>query len=342
MFQVSPVEWPNDWISALYLAVALGWLGRLTDSLVPSIGLLAVVVTPSLASIVAFSDWHKSYLKTALVIALGVGEGLWSTETASKTPLIALILALVMWAARILPKRPRSLVYLVLAVGVVGVFVVLQPIKGAYTSSSAQFSEHFSGRVGDVTLTVLHRTDLVTAITDATSTPRPRDYRLQAYASRLVGGLLPDQALTGRAVNAGQVWTMEMRAPSNPKQFLGVSLAEGPIAEGYVVGGVAGAIILSGFLMFLTILSASGLTVGPLWIRGLCAMIVFGSTLFERGLLGFAEMAGKGLQYSCLLAILLLVVRTVHNPARAVMFLSVQRSGTDSRLLNPPDNRVMQ
>jgi hypothetical protein len=303
--RAQPSVWQPYWSATLATALALGWVGRSMEPFWSPMGLLAILVTPSLALLVCFANWTRTPFRVVLILLAAAGEAGWSVLAESKTPIVALLLALLIWATRSLSVHSRRLAYICMTFLVLTVFVAIQPLKGAYFNDANRYSSHFTGPVGDFAMTVLTRTDLISAVTDAVSTARPPSFAPGAYVARVGRGLTPDHLVSKGDDPSGLVWTRDLRAATNPKQFLGVSLADGPIAEGYVLGGIAGVLALSAIMMIATILLCAGISAKSLWIRCLCAMVVFGPTLYERGPLGLSEVVGKGLQYAVVVAVLI-------------------------------------
>ena len=88
-----------------------------------------------------------------------------------------------------------------------------------------------------------------------------------------------------------------------------VSLADGNINEGYVLGGYLGVVIGVAFIFALVLLGVRALRSSNVLFMTIGLTLVASPVLFERGILGSMEVLGKSLQAAVLLWTIDLVVR---------------------------------
>jgi hypothetical protein len=302
--------WRPEWSAALVCTFMVGWAGRLLSERLPLLDSLAAFATPSLCLLIVFAGWRRSAVGTLMIVPACLGELAWAVHTASKSPITAILFAGLLWAVIDTDRRTRHRAYAVAGALGLAIFFIVQPLKGAYESHAETYSTHFRGPAGDLALTLLRRSDMISAVTDAESTAKPASFQPKHYAQRLVAGLLPDGALVGSAVpTSGVVWTRDLRAASNPHQYLDLSLAEGPVAEGLVVGGRAGAIVASVVMMIALLMASRGVASSSIFVRCICGLLLFSTTLFERGPLALAEGIGEGVQFAVVASGIVLLLR---------------------------------
>jgi hypothetical protein len=298
---------PPSSVSGFATIYAVSWLCRLADlahiagATGPGVLLLrlAYVGTALLLVLVVANDWRASRSGRQLVYVMLVGEIAWSAASASKTPLIASVLALYLDL-----YRPRwSLRY---AVGgltsVVVAFGVIEKLKHDYAGSTGL-------SVSTVIGNLLTRFDMLHALAVA-KLDGPGSYmRWQSAASQLLTDLLPQQILGITRTNDGQNWATVMEQVSWT-----VSVATGPVAEGYAVAGVAG-IIASEVLTGAAVVGiAAMLLARRSFLASLFGAYVLASAApFEQGPLGLSQTCGAALQ-ACFVVGLLTAVLPQFRP----------------------------
>jgi hypothetical protein len=94
-----------------------------------------------------------------------------------------------------------------------------------------------------------------------------------------------------------------------------VSLAEGNVNEGYILGGYLGVIVSVGFTFVLLLAWAKALYSRYFPVVVLALALTGASSLFERGILGSMEAFGKFLQAAVLATLIYLAVKEYRRRA---------------------------
>lgn len=294
-------------VPAASVLYTLGWVGRITtliypislDSFLRPLGLVGGVL------LILVASGARSASAPPLVIAVVVLEAGWSLIYASKTALIVPLIALMArWILAGQGQTIRRRALILVLVGVAG-FVAVQPLKGVNTAENISTSGTSSAGVG-LAIAVLERFDGVSAVLDA-------------EGARSFSGWLSPSQFAGRALtvvtplasgsddtSVGEEWAQEVRSQSIPNQFGGVSLAAGPTAEGYAVGGFAGVLIENALMGTATVALCLLLSWRRPVLFAAAAYVVFSTVLFEQGLLGLFASFNKAFQvalitYVCLI-----------------------------------------
>lgn len=261
----------------LSLVAALGGIGAL--------GLILFLRLPHLRA-------------TALTLGcLLAVELAWAISVESKTPIIAATLAVGIRFALLGWTRRRTLGVVVLAVlGVTGFgwlqsFKLTDEAKASAATLDAQYPT-----VVQPFLSVLRRFDLLQAATDAHfMSGRPwltGDEILTAAWQSLV----PSVLLGEDKMQAGTAWASQVRGSSVDMTTVSVSLAEGSVNEGNVLGGRVGIVLVMLFSVTVLLLAARALHSRHVLIIVLGVIVTTSPILYERGFLGSMEVIGKGLQ----------------------------------------------
>ncbi|MEU4312736.1 hypothetical protein [Nocardia sp. NPDC024068] len=327
----APLAGDPDLTGTLWVLYVLGTLARLVSvasgaagqagdvqSASPLLSLLTMPATLGAVGLIVFARPSRHSGTLLLLGVLMAGELWWTTATESKTPVLGAALAVAVRCA--LTGWTRAKVLGIGAVSVVGIagFDWLQSLKtspqlraeaaavdGAYPTAVRPF------------LSLLRRFDLLEAATDAYYVGPDSWLSPAEVVGHLARSMVPVQLLAEDKLHAGTAWAAEVRGASVDMSQVSVSLAEGNIAEGYVLGGTTGVVIGVAFTAIVL--------VG--WARALYARhlvpVLFGIALievpvvFERGMLGSAETLGKYLQVVVLAWLVRLAVgqwRRIHAP----------------------------
>ena len=256
-----------------------------------------------------------------LAVVVG-GEFYWSIASASKAPNLACVLWIVM--KQFSDGRMTWRNFTFVAVGGVASFLVVQEVKvdhGILTSNDS-FGQAYPVLLRPL-LYLVRRFDHLSALGDAYFAGVGRWLTLPEVGRTLLTSLVPQQMLRDKGANIGIRWANEVRAYSVPNSNTGVHLAEGPIAEGYLLGGSVGIIIESVVLALVALLVLRCLCRESRYLRLLGLAITTQPTLFERGLLGVGEGIGKSVQVAligtCVLAV---ASRLTAQPGRSVAVTS--------------------
>ena len=236
----------------------------------------------------------------ATALALGgllAVELAWAISVQSKTPIIAATLAVGIRFALLGWTRRRTLAVVALAVvGLTG-FGWLQSFKlsdEAKASAAALDAQYPT--VVQPFLSILRRFDLLQAATDAHfMSGRPwltSDEVLTATWQSLV----PNALLGGDKMQAGTAWASQVRGSSVDMTSVSVSLAEGGVNEGNVLGGRVGIVLVMLFTLTVLLLTARALHSRHVPVIVLGLIVATSPILDERGFLGSMEVIGKGLQ----------------------------------------------
>lgn len=308
--------WPETRVRQTALIVALvGTLIRVIALLLGDsertglTGRLAILPTVALALMIVGTDWRRIPHGRWLVATMLVGEALWSITTETKTPILA--------AAAFLYLDPRRrklswVSWLAVAFAATIAFGVVQPNKTPI--ATADYGGHSEllpvGRV-------LVRFDLLRALTVAESAG-PGSYMDGDEAlERSVAAWLPQSFFGTEKTPSAVLWGERMNGSTS-----GAHVADGPIAEGYALFGMSGAIVWS--------LAAGGIgaAVASIIQRPrrytvlvLAVFLVASNALFERGLLGLNERLAIGAQVVALAAGPYYVLRLSKRSGGYVSFL---------------------
>lgn len=280
----------------LAITFTVGWIGRIlfvVGSGFASVLSFFATVSVCVAVVAIGSQTRRSRL---LLLAAVLSEGLWAVAYASKTPIVALLLAFTISATRDLSREQLRRRVPLIAVVAVASFLAIQPIKGIDTAARVDtYSDADAPSVVGQVVSVLQRFDLISAVTDAYYYPAKPWMTATDLATTLSLAAIPKIQVLDYD-NVGLRWTEEVRARTIPNQFLGVSLATGPVAEGEALGGIFGVFIESIILALVTIGASTALFSGKISIASASAFFIFDTYLFERGAIGLAEGLSKSLQ----------------------------------------------
>lgn len=299
-----------DFITTLCVLYGLGTLARLASVAGGMAGqagevesaspLLNLLTMPAILGAVGLLVFVRPAKNSATLVVLGIlmlGELWWTTAISSKTPILGAALAIAVRFA--LTGWTRAKVGGIAAVSVLGIvgFDWLQSLKTTpYLKAEAANIDSAYPETVRPFLSLLRRFDLLEAATDAYYLGPNSWLGPGEVIGHLARSMVPSQLLAEEKMQAGTTWAVEVRGASVDMSQVSVSLAEGNIAEGYVLGGHTGVVI--GVLFTAVVLIGWGRSL----YAGHLVPVLFGVALievpvvFERGMLGSAETLGKYLQ----------------------------------------------
>jgi hypothetical protein len=248
---------------------------------------------------------------TVLVMGgLLIGELLWTVAVQSKTPIMSAAMAIAVRFAFSGWTRVRVIGIAAISVAGISAFGWLQSLKetAAASSAAAIIDAQYPPSVRPF-LSILRRFDLLEAATDAYYMGgRPWLSPGQAISYALES-LVPAQLLGSNKFQSGTAWASQVRGSSVNMTTVSVSLAEGNVNEGYVLGGYVGVVVGVLFTFVLLLLGVRALQARNIVIISIGLALTASTVLFERGILGSMEVFGKSLQLAALLFVVDLMVR---------------------------------
>ncbi|WP_369801841.1 hypothetical protein [Nocardia sp. BMG51109] len=284
-------------------AVATGNNGRAgeLESPSPIINLVTILATLGAVGLIVYARPGSPRTTILLIGALTFGELLWTAAVQSKTPVLGAALAIAVRCAMTGWTRLKVATVLVITVLGIGAFGWLQSLKADELSKAeaAVTDSEYPAPLRPL-LSVLRRFDGLEAATDAYYAG-PHSWLSPGEAVRhALESLVPAQLLGTEKFRSGAAWADQVRGQSVDMTRVGVSLAEGNINEGYVLGGYPGVALGVSITFVLLLVWARSLYSRhvPLPVFGLALIEV--PVLFERGMLGTAETLGKYLQATVL------------------------------------------
>lgn len=253
--------------------------------------------------------------RRVMFIIIPALEILWAVLEKSKTPALAVVLALFLVSAR---NQSRLQIRRVIALGLVaiGLFLGVQGLKtaGQHRSTVVSASSAYPAVLRPV-LPVLDRFDLSMSVTDAYFAG-PHDWiGLGTYLQRAARSLVPQELSGDKLMTSGELWNTEIRSRSMPA-VPGVSLADGYVAEGYVLAGWLGILLESGIFAVASVVVARSISRMRLPFSATALYVLLDASLLERGILGLVESLSKGVQLAIILAIVGVLGRTVRVSGR--------------------------
>jgi len=135
---------------------------------------------------------------------------------------------------------------------------------------------------------VFERFDLLSSITDAYYSGIGQWLSLTKYLQEIFSASLWNFGFTG--INFGQRWAIEISSASIPgNAYSGVSLSQGPAAEGYIVFGLVGCFIVT-FVLITMVLSLYMNQYRNEFISIISIDFLTKNSIFEQGIIGNVEM----------------------------------------------------
>lgn len=300
-------------VATLSACFLIGLIGRVLaisgQGANPLISVLVLLGAVSAAGLVIYSPLRSrgAMFWIALVCLSEVG---WAILSKSKTPVMALIIAVILRFVWLGWTRRRR-IYVALA-GLAGAvsFSALQALKfdDAIGNQVSAAAGNYPPIVTPL-MPIITRFDLLSAITDAVALRGSVWLTSEQFLGRAAQSLLPQQIIGVDKVTAGRSWALEVSSQSQAGVGDFVSRADGFIAEGFALGGTAGVIAAAAFLAVVTYAVGRLMQAESLLARCAGLTLVVTPIIFERGVLGFFDAAGKGIQILILIAIILAVAR---------------------------------
>lgn len=298
----------------LFVLMAIGWLARTYTFLFegsPSLADIAtrstIVNTITILSAVAAGLILVTVdrLSPSLIIFLILSESAWALMSASKAPAMAL---LVFVTIRIFTRGERIRIGAAAAfVGLLlGLFLAVTRVKTAVglLSPTESAQSRYPGLV-QFFYPILDRFDAFKRNVDAAFAEPYSYFSAGEVFTRFWQTLLPQQILGGKLPSSGTSWGSTIVPQSEGSRSF-ASLAEGPVAEGWVLAGWVG------ILFEIVALAVAIIIVARLYQRARTTFaIAFAVSmtaqpyLFERGILGISEGAGKSLQLALIAALVM-------------------------------------
>ncbi|MEV0293576.1 hypothetical protein [Nocardia sp. NPDC050710] len=318
-----------DFVPTLVTMYAIGLLGRAAsvatgslgnagdvDSANPILNFFAILATIAALGLIIFLRLPRPQTTALIIAGLLAVELMWTVAVESKTPITGAAMAVAVRFALVGWTKAKALG--VAAIGVVGIagFGWLQSFKVSELakSESALIDSDYPLAVRPF-LSILRRFDLLEAATDAYF-HGPGDWLTSGEVFHHAAfSLIPGQLLGTQKFQSGTAWADDVRGASVDMTRVSVSLAEGNLNEGYVLGGYPGVAIGAVFTFGLLLAWARALYSHyfPVVVLGLA--MTGASALFERGILGSMENLGKFLQAAVLAWLISLAVKEFRRRA---------------------------
>jgi hypothetical protein len=318
-----------DFIPALVAIYVVGALGRAAsmatgatgkagevDSANPILNFVAILGTVAALGLIIFARPARQLTTVLLLGGLLAVELGWTVVVESKTPILGAALAVAVRFAILGWTKAKAVGVTTIAVLGVGGFGWLQSFKTTEVakSESALINSDYPTTVQPF-LSILRRFDLLEAATDAYYHGPGFWLTPDEVVRHASLSLIPGQLLGVQKFQSGTAWANDVRGASVDMTRVSVSLAEGNVNEGYVIGGYPGVVFCVAFTFVLLLALAKSLysRFFPLVVLGLA--MTGASTLFERGILGSMEALGKFLQAAVLAWFIYLLVKEYRRRA---------------------------
>lgn len=301
---------------ASYATGSIGHAGDV-DSANPILAFVSILATVAALGLIIFIRPARPRTTALLIGALLAGELMWTVVVESKTPILGAALAVAVRFAVLGWTKAKVVGVLAIAVLGIGGFGWLQSFKTTEVgkAEAAMTSSSYPPSVRPF-LSILRRFDLLEAATDAYYhgtgywlTPA-EEFRHAALS------LIPTQLLGAPKFQSGTAWADDIRGASVDMTRVQVSLAEGNVNEGYVIGGYTGIVVSVGFTFVLLLAWAKALYSRYFPMVVLALALTGASSLFERGILGSMEALGKFLQAAVLATLIYLAVKEYRRRAK--------------------------
>jgi hypothetical protein len=318
-----------DLIATLATVYVLGSIGRVVSYLSGSAGsagdiqssnailsFVAALATVGSLGLIIFLRLADRRLTALAIGALLFAELMWTVAVQSKTPIMGAALAVAVRFALHGWTRRKVVAIAAISIGGIGGFGWLQSLKqSAEAKSASAIIDAPYPAVVQPFLSILRRFDLLEAATDGYymgGRPWLSAGEVVRYA---LESLVPAQLLGSEKFRSGTAWATQVRGASVDMTRVSVSLAEGNINEGYVLGGYTGVAVGVLFIFGLLLFGVWALRARHIVVVGLGLALAASPVLFERGILGSMELLGKSLQIAALVWIVDLVVRDFRRRA---------------------------
>ena len=244
-------------IPTLWTAYVIGLLGRAASYFTgttssageiqaenPFLQFVALMAAMGTLGLIIFIRPANGRVTVAVISALTAMELVWSVVTQSKTPILGAAFAIAVRFALIGWTRIRAAAVIAIALIGIGAFGWLQSFKGSYTArAQAHILDSYYPSAIQPFLSILRRFDLLAAATDSYYMGGRPWLSPGEVVQNAMLSLLPSQLLETPKFRSGIAWASEVRGASVDMTGVSVSLAEGNINEGFVLGGYPGVIV---------------------------------------------------------------------------------------------------
>ena len=254
----------------------------------------------------------------------------WSFYTTTKAPIFAVGLMLFLLILRDFTFSAKKAASVALVgLGLLSIFPIVQEAKVAAgrMDGTASVTSSYPA-VAQSFLPVVKRFDLVSAGMDAISAGSGSWISPLDALQHIGRSFVPSVLLSSDKSNSGALWAVEVRGQTVADSNTGVHLAEGPIAEGYVISGRVGIVVESLAMSLATALVAFCLRSPRPLLTSLGILMLSQPYLFERGVLGLSEGLGKGIQAATIAWLLLWIVSILRGEGRPQTGRQTDVSGT--------------
>ena len=331
----------TDPVPTLWTVYAVGLVGRIVTYVTGAAGsagdlnspnailnFVAQLATVGALGLIIFLRPRRRAVTVAVIGALLTVELLWTVAVESKTPVMSAALAIGIRFAILGWSRLRVVAIVAISsLAIVG-FGWLQGIKQTdQERSSALVANANYPQLAQPYLSLVRRFDLLEAATDSYY----MNGRIWLTPTQVVQhsllSLVPEQLSGADKLQSGSAWAREVRGASLDMTSVSVSLAEGNINEGYVLGGFAGVAVGVLFTFVLLLLVVGALQSRHIFFLSLGLAVSASPALFERGILGSMEVTGKGLQLAVAIWIIDMAVREYRRPAESAAVAGLTPAG---------------
>jgi hypothetical protein len=312
-----------DFVPALIAIYVVGLLGRGAsmaagstghagdvDSANPILNFVSILATVAALGLIIFIRPANPRATVLVIGALLAGELMWTVVVESKTPILGAAVAVAVRFAIVGWTKAKAVGVLAIAVLGIGGFGWLQSFKTTdMAKAEAAVTDSSYPAAVRPFLSILRRFDLLEAATDAYYHGPGFWLTPDEVLRHATLSLIPTQLLGTAKFQSGIAWAGDVRGASVDMTRVQVSLAEGNVNEGYVLGGYAGVVVSVVFTFLLLIAWSKSLYSRYFPMVVLALALTGASSLFERGILGSMEALGKFLQATVLATLIYLAVK---------------------------------
>ncbi|NDV03515.1 hypothetical protein GXW84_03045 [Rhodococcus sp. IEGM 248] len=309
-------------IPTLWTIYAIGVLGRVvsyatgstasagqTQSPNPILSFVTLMAVIGALGLIVFYRPANRRATIAVIGALTVMELMWTVAIESKTPIMGAALAIAVRFALTGWSRIKVVAIAVISVLGIAAFGWLQAIKASATAKAqSEILDANYPAAMQPFLSILRRFDLLEAATDSYYLGGRPWLTLSDVAHHALISMVPEQLLGTSKFQSGTAWAIEVRGSSVDMTRVSVSLAEGNINEGFVLGGYPGVAVGVVFTFALVLAGVRALHSRHIIPISMGLMLIEVPVFFERGILGSMELLGKSLQVAILVWIVYLLV----------------------------------
>jgi hypothetical protein len=331
----------TDLVPTLWTVYAVGLVGRVVtyatgaagsagdlDSPNAILSFVAQLASVGALGLIIFLRPARRGVTVTVIGALLTVELLWTVAVESKTPVMSAALAIGIRFAILGWTRLRVVAILAISCLAIVGFGWLQGIKQTdQERSSALVANANYPQLVQPYLSLLRRFDLLEAATDSYYMSGRTWLAPTEVLRHSALSLVPEQLTGAEKLQSGSAWAREVRGSSLDMTSVSVSLAEGNINEGYVLGGYAGVAVGVLFTFVLLLLVVRALQARHIFFLSLGLALSAPPALFERGILGSMEVSGKALQLAVVIWVIDMAVREYRRPLERAPVIGSAPSG---------------